>query len=490
MLSQASDKPRTHRDWRMKAENWASIGLNDSALVCYREAARLARLAGDDIARADILNSISGIYIYEGQFKPAEKLLMEARSTLRARNDSLRLRKVINNLGLLYSRNADYAAANDCFRQALSLCGTDSIDRGSILINIADMDMSRGYYTQAYETLRHSLHLFGTSRRGTTGRIQAILNCALIETQRGNAAKARRLVAEARPLLPGADRRRLPDNYSQIADIHLNLGDSLQALRDILAYEAIHDSIENEKSREQVRRFVVAYDAERLEQNNRMLMLSMEKRNLYVVLSLVIILAMGVFAFMLWRRNVQQRHSNAIIVNQRQQLLEYEREAHERETRQLGMEIDEKKRRLTSFAIDLAAINELKARLAETLDKARRSLRAGDAQEASGLIGDAMNRLSLHGESAVSDDFRVYFEEVHPEFFSRLKERFPALTQNDLRLCAFLQLGMTTKEIAALIHREVRSVESSRLRLRKKLSVPSETSLADFLTETTGINQD
>ena len=214
-------------------------------------------------------------------------------------------------------------------------------------------------------------------------------------------------------------------------------------------------------------------------------MLSMEKRNLYVVLSLVIILAMGAFAFMLWRRNVQQRRSNAIIVNQRQQLLEYEREAHERETRQLGMEIDEKKRRLTSFAIDLAAINELKARLAETLDKARRSLRAGDAQEASGLIGEAMNRLSLHGESAVSDDFRVYFEEVHPEFFSRLKERFPALTQNDLRLCAFLQLGMTTKEIAALIHREVRSVESSRLRLRKKLSVPSETSLADFLTEFT-----
>ena len=81
----------------------------------------------------------------------------------------------------------------------------------------------------------------------------------------------------------------------------------------------------------------------------------------------------------------------------------------------------------------------------------------------------------------VNEDFRVYFNEVHPDFLKRLSEKFPALTPNDHRLCSYLYLGMSTKEIAALTFREIRSVESSRLRLRKKLGITGDTTLHDFL---------
>ena len=85
----------------------------------------------------------------------------------------------------------------------------------------------------------------------------------------------------------------------------------------------------------------------------------------------------------------------------------------------------------------------------------------------------------------MGNDFRVYFDEVHPGFLMRLSQQFSALSKADLRLCAYLHLGMTTKEIAALTFKEVRSVESARNRLRKKLNLPPETNLAQFLEQFT-----
>ncbi|MBQ9073757.1 MAG: hypothetical protein IJY30_04795, partial [Muribaculaceae bacterium] len=59
--------------------------------------------------------------------------------------------------------------------------------------------------------------------------------------------------------------------------------------------------------------------------------------------------------------------------------------------------------------------------------------------------------------------------------------KYPALTSKEKRLCAFLCLDLSTKEIAAITFREVRSVESSRNRLRKKLDIPQEANLSEFI---------
>ena len=97
------------------------------------------------------------------------------------------------------------------------------------------------------------------------------------------------------------------------------------------------------------------------------------------------------------------------------------------------------------------------------------------------VLDDTLRQLRTFNERAVTEDFRTAFDRVHPSFFRTLERECPQLTKNDHRLCAFLLLGMSTKEIAALTFREVRSIESSRLRLRKKLNLPSGTSLYDFL---------
>ena len=77
--------------------------------------------------------------------------------------------------------------------------------------------------------------------------------------------------------------------------------------------------------------------------------------------------------------------------------------------------------------------------------------------------------------------FETYFDEVHDEFFKRLKEKYPQLSPNDLRLCAYIRMNFSTKEIATLLNISYRGVEISRYRLRKKLILPRDKNLSTFL---------
>ena len=77
--------------------------------------------------------------------------------------------------------------------------------------------------------------------------------------------------------------------------------------------------------------------------------------------------------------------------------------------------------------------------------------------------------------------FRTNFDRIHENFFRNLMERYPSLTQSDLRLCAFLRLNMSTKDIANMLNISLKGVEAARYRLRKKLRLGSGISLGEFL---------
>ncbi|HTE31791.1 MAG TPA: triple tyrosine motif-containing protein [Chryseolinea sp.] len=90
----------------------------------------------------------------------------------------------------------------------------------------------------------------------------------------------------------------------------------------------------------------------------------------------------------------------------------------------------------------------------------------------------------INDELEINDDwerFSVYFDKVNNDFLKTLKENFPSLTHTDLKLCAYLRLNLSTKEIADLLNLSIRGVESSRYRLRKKLDLSMDVALVDFL---------
>lgn len=77
--------------------------------------------------------------------------------------------------------------------------------------------------------------------------------------------------------------------------------------------------------------------------------------------------------------------------------------------------------------------------------------------------------------------FNTYFDEVHEDFMERLKQKYPDITPKELRLCAYLRMNISTKEIAPLMNISIRGVEISRYRLRKKLKLDYNTNLTDFI---------
>ena len=92
---------------------------------------------------------------------------------------------------------------------------------------------------------------------------------------------------------------------------------------------------------------------------------------------------------------------------------------------------------------------------------------------------------SVIGDSLKNDDewsrFKLHFDSVHPGFFVKLKEISAELTENDLRLCAYVRIGIRAKQIAGMLSVSPDSVNSNRYRLRKKLGLQHGESLDDFI---------
>tara|TARA_R100000935_G_scaffold16490_1_gene32718 strand:+ start:724 stop:3504 length:2781 start_codon:yes stop_codon:yes gene_type:complete len=77
--------------------------------------------------------------------------------------------------------------------------------------------------------------------------------------------------------------------------------------------------------------------------------------------------------------------------------------------------------------------------------------------------------------------FKDAFNNADKEFFKKIKFKHPDLTSNDLKLCAYLRLNLSSKEIAPLLNISVKSVEIKRYRLRKKMLLPKEVNLAEYI---------
>jgi len=81
------------------------------------------------------------------------------------------------------------------------------------------------------------------------------------------------------------------------------------------------------------------------------------------------------------------------------------------------------------------------------------------------------------------DKFRFKLETTYPDFFHRLQQLNPALTNTDIRHCAYIKIGLNTKEIGSLLSIHPDSVQKSRVRLKKKLGLSTETDMKAYIIQ-------
>lgn len=457
------------------------LGNKAAAMNSYKAAVDIAKRLGDKPQLGRLYNNLFAIYYSSREFESASGLLDMSLGLCKESGDSAGMRNIYNNKGLVALEQADYEAAFGYMRRALDYAPKHDMQAvAPIYTNMAEAYFRQGRYHEAERMLAEAVRIAG-GKADTPEKLQARLNMALVKTILGKHREVARMEKDIYPALDGMPLPVRVNSYRQLAEINFIAGDSLAGLRDILMHEQLADSVENGKDEAYLQELLVEYDAERLKQSNSILSQNVRMRGYMLYGSVAFAVLLLLMLALLFRRMRNDRRKNALIDEQRRRLLRYEHEEHERQQRELSLEIDHKNRQLTSYSMELISVNEYHRKLEEELQSVRDEVKAGDADAAERGFSDIIRGLRHFSTAQVSEEFRVFFEKVHPHFVSKLSSAHPNLSSNDLRLCTYLYLNMSTKEIASLTCREVRSVESSRNRLRKKLELGAGEDITKYL---------
>lgn len=171
---------------------------------------------------------------------------------------------------------------------------------------------------------------------------------------------------------------------------------------------------------------------------------------------------------------------------EKEEFLKKEAEATEKQiinlrAEKLQAELAGKNRELANSAMSLVYKNELLQKLSQEITKLKdengKKLSEDQLRKIQKVIDDGMN------DERDWNLFESSFNEAHESFFKKLKANHPDLVPNDLKLCAYLHMNMSSKEMASLLNISLRGVEIRRYRLRKKLDVPHDKNLVEFLME-------
>lgn len=158
-----------------------------------------------------------------------------------------------------------------------------------------------------------------------------------------------------------------------------------------------------------------------------------------------------------------------------------EKELVELKNQKLESEIEFKNSELASTAMNLVQKKEFLVKVKEELQRLHKS--GKEVVETSEI--KKLLRL-LTEENKINEEweqFSMHFNKVHADFLTVIKDRYPTINQQELKLCAYLIMNLSSKEIAQLMAISVRGVEISRYRLRKKLQISTEVNLFEFLFE-------
>jgi tetratricopeptide (TPR) repeat protein len=436
-----------------------------------------------NLLKADSRLKIGVLYLQLKNFKKSifyqeEALLILEKADKRTPKMELVTRKlkVYNNLAAVFISQNDYEMALIYFRNALDLnkIVKNQSYESSLLNNIGichleqrEMDLASHYFQKSFKIRKQT----GDEQ----GQAQVLNNLGKNEAFRGDFHKASEYFKQALSLS-----RKTGNNASalisleSLSTVNDTLGNYREALHYYKNYKELNDRIFNLESKTAIASLEEAHQRERDKKTYELKLKQNESdklRNLVLVAILFLVLLVAVFFIFVMRSRVKT-------AKLQQDKLTLERENLDLAHKTLEEDLEFKERELTAKALFMLKNTELLERVTENLQKAKRSLTKENQQQIQEIIADLQSGQRNTGW----DEFEVHFTRVHSQFYQSLQDKFPTLTSNEKKLCAFLRLNMSTKDISAITNQSVNSITVARTRLRKKLGIDGEdTHLINFL---------
>ena len=339
-------------------------------------------------------------------------------------------------------------------------------------IHLADSNLAEAVHFKNIAIDALNSELMQSSVPPPLYRTEAYYQAALIERARGNDAESERLVLTS---LEEALANRLQEQVANSARLASDLaaarGDAAEALSMLQLHLDYLGQIQRESSIKEIVQLQMQHEFEQQLQaaELRDLRNAAERdRQQAILLYILLFVALLSGTLAVLYLNLRNRSARARL---RETQLELE-------AIELNEHLNYKSKELTATMMYLLEKNQFITSMASELAAAKNEF----SQKNQVVIQRVINELLKNSSKKTWDEFEMHFKEVHVDFYKTLNERFPDLTVNEKRLCAFLKLHLTTKEIAAITHQSAKSINMARFRLRKKLGMESEEDLVGFIT--------
>ena len=197
--------------------------------------------------------------------------------------------------------------------------------------------------------------------------------------------------------------------------------------------------------------------------------------NIMLAVYVLVIIGFSIFMHNVYKRHYKKQQERLIEENKRDlQLakLQSEKELIKFKNDQLQKDYKDKSNELAASTMSIMKKNELLTQIKDQLKE------VADKEVIKPVIRIIDKSLNQNENWEL---FKEAFDNADTEFFKNLKAKHPTLSPNDLKLCAYLRLNLSSKEVAQLINISPRSVEVKRYRLRKKLNLDSDENLTDYI---------
>jgi tetratricopeptide (TPR) repeat protein len=404
---------------------------------------------------------IGTLYFDQKDYDKAEEYYINSIRIAREIKSQQGIASNLNNLAKVYSEKQEYAKALDTYREAVQINIETGITylEASNYLNMADVYQDMKDYRASIAYIQKAQKIFDKiGNKLRLAKSQILLSEIYLET--GKLPESEKLAQNALNIGKEQGYKEITaDAAGVLYDIFLSQKDSSAAFRFFVLEKQYRDSLFLDEKHKTLTSLELRYKFEKNEQD---LKLARQRRNI------AIIIISGCLLFSL-----------IIIVLISKQLrlkakkMQLEKDAHERE-------LEFKNKEMVLNVMSLMKKNEMLAELSEKLVQIEKE---ANSEESRDTIKKVARELQKSQEDEIWKEFSTRFKEVHGDFYDKLLKKYPSLTPNDLKLCAFLRLNMSSKDIAELTGQRVSSLETARYRLRQKLGIAnSDVNLITFLS--------
>lgn len=489
----------------------------DRAMEYYMPALEYAEREHDMDLLYAVYNNVAVIHASNNEMERALEFFRKSQKLARQLKDLTKTVRTNINIGLIYAQDEDWAHALDAFNHALKI----SQDHNHLMLiaaahnNIGSLFIKRERYAEALSHFNSALVAAKKVQEKTLiGNV--LLNIGKCYVEQDSLVIAKKYFNEAYLLSRKINNLFVEQQATfYLSGIYELQGDFSQSMKFMRDSYLLKDSLYSEKSQRLIYDLEVQYE---LKEKERIIKFMEEKRAStlkFTVLLVFFLIGMGILAVL---GMVSYRQKNRLLnkeseldqmrldqmkKDQEMQVLALENSAiearqREAENRRLQEELETKEQINTLEKEKLASEIRLKNReLAtstlhivnknETLEHIRTSLQEvmqGNSVNMQKMVMDIVDEI----ENSIQLDqdwkrFKIHFESVHNGFFTRLIQDYPLLTHNELKLCSYIRINLSSKEIAQILNITPSSVDKRRQRLRKKLVLENDINLVEFLTQ-------